>query len=166
MLASAGPPRLRKTQSSRARSNALGPTLSAPVPCASEDGPRLHPLLRTWLGSAETGRFPIRKRSTLESRAVIGRYCSNLSRRPPAGKTCLSLTSRAVSSKATETPFTTRACPDFAGASHEVTHDESTERYPNPGALRDTLLGGRESVDLLAGAHDHARPGAGEAHRE
>jgi hypothetical protein len=43
---------------------------------------------------------------------------------------------------------------------------KSTERYPNPGALRDTLLGGRESVDLSARAHDQARAGAGDAHRE
>ena len=39
------------------------------------------------------------------TKAVFGRYCSNFSRRPSPGKTCLSLTSRAVSSKATETPF-------------------------------------------------------------
>jgi hypothetical protein len=54
-------------------------------------------------------------------RAVIGRYCSNLSRRPPAGKTCLSLTSRAVSSKATETPSTSRARLD-SGVLEEVRH--------------------------------------------
>ena len=51
-----------------------------------------------------------------QGRAVIGRYCSILSRRPPAGKTCLSLTSRAVSSKATETPFTSRTRPDLRGS--------------------------------------------------
>jgi hypothetical protein len=34
-----------------------------------------------------------------QSLRAVGRYCSNLSRRPPAGKTCLSLTSRVVSSK-------------------------------------------------------------------
>ena len=50
------------------------------------------------------------------SRAVIGRYCSILSRRPPAGKTCLSLTSRAVSSEATETPFTSRTRLDLRGS--------------------------------------------------
>ena len=59
------------------------------------------------------------KREYARGRAVIGRYCSNLSRRPPAGKTCLSLTSRVVSSKATETPFTRRACPD-SGALEEA----------------------------------------------
>ena len=48
--------------------------------------------------------------------AVIGRCCSILSRRPPAGKTCLSLTSRAVSSKATETPFTSRTRPNLWGS--------------------------------------------------
>jgi hypothetical protein len=74
--------------------------------------------------------FVLEKRSTLEGRAVIGRYCSSLLRRPPAGKTCLSLTSRAVSSKATEAPFTTRVCPDFAGASDEVTHDETPRHTP------------------------------------
>jgi hypothetical protein len=42
---------------------------------------------------------------------VIGCRCSNPSRRPSAGKTCLSLTSRAISSKATETPLTGKACP-------------------------------------------------------
>ena len=45
-------------------------------------------------------------------------------------------------------------------------YDDSTERYPYSGALRDTLLGGRESVDLPAGAHDQARAGSGDAHRE
>ncbi len=50
------------------------------------------------------------------NRAVIGRYCSILSRRPPPGKTCLSLTSRAVSSKATETPFTSRTRPNLRGS--------------------------------------------------
>jgi hypothetical protein len=34
----------------------------------------------------------------------------------PAGKTCLSLTSRAVSSKATETPFTSRTRPNVRGS--------------------------------------------------
>jgi hypothetical protein len=54
----------------------------------------------------------------VKRRAVIGRYCSILSRRPRRANTCLSLTSRAVSSKATETPFTSRApatCPDICG---------------------------------------------------
>ena len=48
-----------------------------------------------------------------------GRYRPLLlesSRRPPAGKTCLSSTSRAVSSKATETPFTSRTRPDLRGS--------------------------------------------------
>src|SRR5437763_3930022 len=103
---------------------------------------------------SQIGRLHALGRSIVKRRAVIGRYCSDLSRRPPAGKTCLSLTSRAVSSKATETPFTTWVRPDFAGASNEVMYDDSTERYPYPGALRDTLLGGRESVDAPAGAHD------------
>jgi hypothetical protein len=48
-------------------------------------------------------------------RAVIGRYCSDLSRRPPAGNPCLSLTSRVVSPKATETPFTSRTRPNSGG---------------------------------------------------
>ncbi len=48
--------------------------------------------------------------------AVIGRCCSILSRRPPAGKTCLTLTSRAVSSNATETPFVSRTRPNSRGS--------------------------------------------------
>ena len=55
---------------------------------------------------SRTRRLGALRRSTVKRRAVIGRCCSNPSRRPPAGKTCLSSTSRAVSSKATETPFT------------------------------------------------------------
>ena len=49
-------------------------------------------------------------------RAVIGHYCSTHSRRPTAGKLCLSLTSRAVLSKATETPFTSRTHPNARGS--------------------------------------------------
>ena len=48
-----------------------------------------------------------------------GRYCSHLSRGPPAGNTCLSLTSRAVSSAATETPFTSRTRPIIGGSQME-----------------------------------------------
>jgi hypothetical protein len=73
------------------------------------------------LGSARATPFAEKlvvlglKREYARPKAVIGRYCSNLSRRPSAGKICLSLTSRAVSSKATETPFTSMACLDFGG---------------------------------------------------
>jgi hypothetical protein len=42
-------------------------------------------------------------------------------------RTRLSLTSRAVSSKATETPFTSKACPD-SGALEEVSHDHRAGR--------------------------------------
>jgi hypothetical protein len=55
------------------------------------------------------------KKEYRHRRAVIGRYCSNLSRRPPAGKPCLSLTSRAVSSTATGTPFISRTRPHCGG---------------------------------------------------
>jgi hypothetical protein len=50
---------------------------------------------------------------------MLGRYRSLLLdslARAPAGKTCLSLTSRAVSSKATETPFTGRTRPNLRGS--------------------------------------------------
>ena len=50
------------------------------------------------------------------SRAVIGRCCSNPSRKAPGRLPCLSSTSRAVSSKATETPFTRRTRPDLRGS--------------------------------------------------
>src|SRR5689334_15753442 len=101
---------------------------------------------------------------------VEGRYrpllLESLAQAPGGQETCLSLTSRAVSSKATEKPYTTRACPDFAGAPDGVTYDESTERHPHPGPLRDTVLGGRGSGNLRAGAHDQARARAGGAHCE
>src|SRR5204863_5787128 len=94
-----------------------------------------------------------------EGRAVIGRHCSSLLRRPPAGKTCLSLTSRAVSSKATEAPFTTRVCPDFAGASDEVTHDETPRHTP----VDRTRRSRRKKLDVgtrsCASSNRCARPG-------
>src|ERR1700676_1935581 len=85
----------------------------------------------------------------------------------PLGKTCLSLTSRAVSSKATETPFTSRACPD-SGALEEVSHDHRLGRAKRakPGPLCDPLPGGRDAVDLLAGAPDPAGARAGQARGE
>jgi hypothetical protein len=66
----------------------------------------------TWL----RGKRP--KKEYARPRAVIGRSCTNISRWLPVGKTCLSLTSRAVSSIATETPFTSRARP-YSGALDE-----------------------------------------------
>jgi hypothetical protein len=59
-------------------------------------------------------------------RAVIGRCCWNPSRGPPGGQD-LPLTSRAVSSKATETPFTRRTRPELRRSWQEVSRDDGAK---------------------------------------
>jgi hypothetical protein len=55
------------------------------------------------------------------------------SRRPPAGKTCLSLTLRAVSSDATETPFTKAGPLLIRGSCEEGQHDHAQQSTSEQG---------------------------------
>src|ERR1700736_107834 len=89
-----------------------------------ERAPPRRPSLRLTVGDGRTGATPdlpklVGYPPQIGVWSLQGRYrpllLESLAQAPP-GNTCLSLTSRAVSSKATETPFTSWTRPHLRGS--------------------------------------------------